>query len=124
MTRINLVPVEELSDQHLFAEYRELPRMADYALKAKSPVIGKQFTLSTGHMKFFLNKSSWLEDRHKRLTAECLRRKINLTQQEPFNMPKVFGDVVYTPTESEIAVSRQRIEEKLNMRPAFYRWSK
>lgn len=26
MTRINLVPVEELSNQHLVAEYRELPR--------------------------------------------------------------------------------------------------
>ena len=27
MTRINLVPVEELSNQHLMAEYRELPRI-------------------------------------------------------------------------------------------------
>lgn len=25
MTRINLIPVEELTDQHLMAEYRELP---------------------------------------------------------------------------------------------------
>ena len=27
MTRINVVPVKELSDQHLIAEYRELPRV-------------------------------------------------------------------------------------------------
>lgn len=123
MTRINLVPVEELSDQHLFAEYRELPRMAQYALKAKNPVISKTFTLNCGHMKFFLNKSSWLEDRHQRLTAECKRRGINIAYREPFQMPKLFGDVNYVPTESEISLSRSRIEEKLKMRPEFYRWS-
>lgn len=27
MTRINVIPVSELSDQHLIAEYRELPRV-------------------------------------------------------------------------------------------------
>ena len=27
MTRINLIPVKELSDQHLIAEYREIPRV-------------------------------------------------------------------------------------------------
>lgn len=27
MTRINLVPAKELSDQHLLAEYHELPRV-------------------------------------------------------------------------------------------------
>ena len=27
MTRINVVPVKELSDQHLIAEYRELQRV-------------------------------------------------------------------------------------------------
>lgn len=26
MTRINLIPVKELSDQHLIREYQELPR--------------------------------------------------------------------------------------------------
>lgn len=27
MTRINVVPVTELTDKHLLAEYRELPRI-------------------------------------------------------------------------------------------------
>lgn len=27
MTRINLLPASELTDQHLIAEYRELPRI-------------------------------------------------------------------------------------------------
>ena len=27
MTRVNLVPVEELADQHLFAEWREIKRL-------------------------------------------------------------------------------------------------
>lgn len=27
MTRVNIIPVQELTDQHLFAEYREITRL-------------------------------------------------------------------------------------------------
>ena len=37
MTRINVIPVEELSDQHLMAEYRELPR----AIKSHNGIDGR-----------------------------------------------------------------------------------
>lgn len=37
MTRINCVPVEELSGPHLVAEYRELPRVFALAEKAAAP---------------------------------------------------------------------------------------
>lgn len=34
MTRINLIPPAQLSDQHLLAEYRELPRIFTMAHEA------------------------------------------------------------------------------------------
>lgn len=40
MTRINRIPVEELSRQHLVAEYRELPRVFALAGFSAAVVIG------------------------------------------------------------------------------------
>lgn len=61
MTRINLVPVSELSDQHLIAEYRELPRIFNLVLnaqyKGKYPLdfkISDTYLLGTGHVTFFM----------------------------------------------------------------------
>lgn len=126
MTRINLIPVEELSDQHLLAEYRELPRMAKFAGKTvqRKEDIPVTFTLNKGHMTFFLDKAEFLEDRHAEIVEECLRRGINLTDPKPFTMPRVFEQSDWTPSEEEIEVSRERIREKLRMKPLFYRWTR
>lgn len=58
MTRINLVPLLELSDQHLFSEYRELPRMAKHCLATvkKKKDIKEKYTLNAGHMTFFFRQ--------------------------------------------------------------------
>lgn len=50
MTRINVIPVWELSDQHLLAEYRELPRV----LKQNISTVGAKsyYHLGPGHMKW------------------------------------------------------------------------
>lgn len=127
MTRINLIPVETLSDQHLLAEYREIPRMASFARKTvkKQQDIPVTFTLNKGHMTFFLDKAEFLEERHAVVTEECLRRGIKLTDPRPFEMfrnPK-FRQKSWEPKEEEILVSKERIDEKLAMKPAFYRWS-
>ncbi len=128
MTRINLVPVEELSDQHLFAEYRELPRMADFYNKTvkREEDISKKFTLNTGHMTFFLNKSKYLEKRHRRITKELRTRNINFTEREAFSMPvgSRFKQISWDPCSEEIEVSNERIQEKLKQKPDFYRWTK
>ena len=49
MTRINLVKVEELSDQHLIAEYRELPRCLKQKVNLKDAP--DRYTLGKGHVK-------------------------------------------------------------------------
>lgn len=114
MTRINVVPVEELHNKHLFAEWRELPRMAKFAHKAVRPAeIPDDYTLNKGHMKFFLDKGIWLERRHRELTEECLRRGYNLSNREPFAMPNIFGRKDYVPTERALTINRERIAERL-----------
>ena len=73
MTRINIVPTEELADQHLVAEYREMFMVGSALQRSlKSPNWEKnkktwptRFTLNSGHVKFFYNKGLYL---HKRLS--------------------------------------------------------
>ena len=56
MTRVNLVPVSELANQHVMAEWRELkmiPKALARSLKTQSrekifKKIPKEFTLNTG----------------------------------------------------------------------------
>jgi len=126
VTRINLIPVRELSDQHLMAEYRELPRMAHFAGKTKQRKedIPVSFTLNKGHMTFFLDKAEFLEQRHAEIVEECLRRGIKIKNTDRFKMPRTFEQSDWVPTEEEINVSRERIHEKLAMKPFFYKWSK
>jgi deoxyribonuclease (pyrimidine dimer) len=113
VTRINVVPVEELTNKHVFAEWRELPRMAGFALKAKAPSIPDDYVLGAGHMKFFLDKGIWLERRHQELTQECLRRGYRLSNTEPFVMPNLFGRKDYKPTENALKINRERINTRL-----------
>ena len=49
MTRINVVPVEELSDAWLSAEYRELP----WVLKGNFSIkdVPNSYKIGTGHVK-------------------------------------------------------------------------
>ena len=60
MTRINVIPVDQLTDQHLVAEYREMlmvPASLKRSLGSKNGMdtkrIPKQYTLNTGHVYFF-----------------------------------------------------------------------
>ena len=51
MTRINLTLVSELADQHLMAEYRELPRV--FGAVRKHVQNGKRcLTLKSHHLSF------------------------------------------------------------------------
>lgn len=56
MTRINLVPPEELCDQHLLAEHRELTRIPNAVAKGKYHLKGQpaEYKLGEGHVRFSL----------------------------------------------------------------------
>ena len=82
MTRINVVPVRELSQKHLIAEYREITRLPgnlQQSLNRKGKPFSKdeiptQYVLGPGHVKFFYDKMHWLAKRFDDLVDEMMRR--------------------------------------------------
>ena len=128
MTRINLVHPAELSDQHLMAEYRELPRMVSFIQawidKGCPEVTQLTYTMGKGHMKFFLNKSQWLTQRHARLVEELLHvRRFNISNQDRLLIPVSPFENYPTFTYTDNQISKERIKEKLRLRPTFYKWT-
>lgn len=124
MTRINVIPVQELTRQHLVAEYRELPRVFALAHKASlsdKPWTNKQpaqYTLGTGHVMFFYDKLKWLAHRHKQIVREMLARgyKPQLTEC----LHKQWQGVIpqgywrdYVPTNEAMRVNRERIADRV-----------
>ena len=134
MTRVNLVPVGELSNQHAFSEWRELkmiPKALARSLKTQSidkilKKIPKEFTLNTGHVLFFYDKGAYLRKRYEQLTEELITRGYNFNRDAKFDPDDVMyspdwnGD--YKPDERAFAIIRERIAEKIALRPNFYKW--
>lgn len=136
MTRINLVPVTELADQHLFAEFREIkmvPKSLARSLRAHGTDgvlkrIPKDFTLGKGHVSFFYDKCTYLANRWIELRHELTRRGINYDRTSVLDSDKVYMGLPfeflqdYTPTPDALAIIRERIEERLALRPGWYRY--
>ncbi len=125
MTRINLIPVVDLMDEHLLAEHRELKRIPSMIQKGKVNFenIPESFTLWTGHVKFFYNKLWFLKKRYIELYKECLKRWFQV-QNYISNFDnieeKLFWEFV--PSEQDLEISKIRIQEKLDAKPEFYRY--
>ena len=117
MTRINCIPVTELVNKHLVAEYRELPRVFKLArVGADGP---PAYTLGKGHVLFFYNKLDYCYLRQHELYNEMIKRgykpQFNPTHLyiDFFNKKKkLWND--WTPTPEAQAINRQRIAERLN----------
>lgn len=81
MTRINagIRPIQ-LVDSHLFAEYRELKRIPNTITSGKAVVkdIPKQFTLGSGHVKWFYTRLKYLHNRSNELYLELLKRNYDV----------------------------------------------
>nr|AAD33357.1 pyrimidine dimer-specific glycosylase [Chlorella virus]AAD33359.1 pyrimidine dimer-specific glycosylase [Chlorella virus]AAD33361.1 pyrimidine dimer-specific glycosylase [Chlorella virus]AAD33366.1 pyrimidine dimer-specific glycosylase [Chlorella virus]AAD33376.1 pyrimidine dimer-specific glycosylase [Chlorella virus] len=135
MTRVNLVPVQELADQHLMAEFRELkmiPKALARSLRTQSSEkilkkIPSKFTLNTGHVLFFYDKGKYLQQRYDEIVVELVDRgyKINVDAKlDPDNVMvgEFYND--YTPTEDAFNIIRARIAEKIAMKPNWYRFTK
>nr|AAD33352.1 pyrimidine dimer-specific glycosylase [Chlorella virus] len=135
MTRVNLVPVQELADQHLMAEFRELkmiPKALARSLRTQSSEkilkkIPSKFTLNTGHVLFFYDKGKYLQQRYDEIVVELVDRgyKINVDAKlDPDNVMvgEFYND--YTPTEDAFNIIRARIAEKIAMKPSWYRFTK
>ena len=134
MTRINIISVSELYDQHLIAEYREIT-MVPAALKrtlnskkgldqSKIPI---NYTLNKGHVYFFYNKGKYLDKRYQQLITEMKRRGFEPDQKRIFPKQIFIDNNLYydwQPNEEDYKVIRQRIEQKIAMKPDWYRRAK
>ena len=134
MTRINILPVGELHDQHLIAEYREIT-MVPAALKrtlaskngldkSKIPV---KYTLNNGHVYFFYNKGRYLYNRYNNIILEMKKRGFKPNPKRKFPK-KIFQDNnLYNdwfPTLTDYKIIRKRIESKIKEKPHWYRKTK
>lgn len=123
MTRINLVPPEELHRKHLVAEYHELPRIFSYVrmqlAKGVDPATIKapaEYTLGTGHMKFFYTRLGFLLERQAALILEMHARKMKVNFDNLKGLAEGMPDHLmgsYEPTPEALALNRQRLAERL-----------
>lgn len=136
MTRLNLVPPEELADQHLFAEWREIkmvPRSLARSLQARGTqgvlrVVPPTFRLNEGHVCFFYDKGHYLQRRYAALTRELLDRGIHdFDRTAKLDKLGIYGTLPlafcsdYEPTEDALAIVRDRLAVRLGQRPGWYR---
>ena len=134
MTRINLIPPKDLTDQHLLAEWREIkmiPASLRRSLKTKSvrevlDSIPKKYVLGTGHVKFFFDKHTYLSNRYKLLTEELINRGFAIYHTGSFldfcrDIPIEFFNN-YTADGQAKDLILSRIKEKLAKRPGWYRY--
>lgn len=81
MTRINVgVPPSELCDQHLVAEYRELPRLWSFRPKSPAP---PHFCLGRGHVLWCAQYPGMLAARYLELVAEMRHRGFKVSYPRP-----------------------------------------
>ena len=109
MTRINVLSVTLLTDQHLLAEYREITRISSLSRHLDDYGVYK---MGEGHVKFFYNKGTWLVRRTNELYQECVARGFNVTPkaytEHGFGLNNDFA-----PTMRDIEVNLERLYDKL-----------
>lgn len=130
MTRINLVHPSQLTDAHLLAEYKELPRV--FTAVRKHLDAGKthddfdipyQYVLGKGHVTFFYDKVSWLWQRYCSLGQELRVRGFTLNQKMinsicdsvsdlELDMYGIWRNIHYTPTPEEIYLNMARLAKR------------
>ncbi len=120
MTRINCIPVEQLADQHLLAEYREITRVSKLA-------VGKldygKYCLGEGHVTFFYDKGLFLEKRCERLYDEIKLRGYNPSYKIYKRHPVSLNND-WEPSKQDKIVNLVRLSSKVVEKPRFYTLNK
>ena len=118
MTRINsAIKVKFLTDEHLLAEHREIPRICSVYKKRIDNGKGftdvpSDFTLGTGHVLFFANKGTFTLNRYIEIYNECIRRGFKVEDyKKNWSVYNVFNN--YKPTDKEYKILVERISERL-----------
>lgn len=134
MTRINLIEPSQLTDQHLFAEYREITRIFVLVQNAQDKQsvakilasIPPTYRLGTGHVLFFYDKLDFIERRYFALKAEAIARGFGITPKDSIVKFRQLIDGCfyqdYTPTQAALALSIQRVIDKIHEKSNWYRY--
>ena len=116
MTRINasIKPIE-LTNAHLLAEIRELPRILNTVKSGKAKIENKtdMFKLGSNHTTFFYGRLKYLVNRHKNLVNEAKVRGFNIMDySESYKNipPHLFNDW------RETKEARELLKERINLR--------
>lgn len=135
MTRVNLVDPNELTDQHLFAEWRELkmiPKSLARSIAARGvegvlAMVPATYRLNTGHVSFFYDKGTYLLNRYIALTTALAERDYSFDRYDKLDPdgtymsdPRLMND--YAPTPEAFRIIRERIAWKIDLRPHWYRY--
>lgn len=128
MTRINLVDPAVLTNAHLMAEYRELPRI--FTTVAKDPIYAsavqkpQHYVLGKGHVIFFYDKLHWLVKRYNNLYHTLVARDYNLDHTL---FDKIFKNAIdllaynkqlandYKPRPEDIYLNMARLAKRANI---------
>ena len=132
MTRINVVPPSELTDQHLLAEIRELPRVFTLARKRLEKHgkldlgdIPSEYCLGAGHVKFFFNKLGWIRWRYDDLHDEAENREFKVKYIHNVDKGVKLSCHYYNYHKGfnkALILNRNRLRNKINEKPHFYRY--
>lgn len=120
MTRINVgIDPKTLNRQMLIAEHREIKRIPNVIKSGRFSMTNQpsEFTLGTGHVKFFYDKILFLRKRYESIYSECIRRGYNVTYfGSAFDgVPsKYMND--YHPSARDKQLIEERIEQRLKSR--------
>jgi deoxyribonuclease (pyrimidine dimer) len=137
VTRINVVPVDELTDNFLMAEYFELPRIFVLAKKhhdaGRVPAdldIPDTYRLGEGHMRFFYDKLRWLYQRHINLGIAGHGRELDLRVDPHTRIPNplwFMGTIWYgnyQPTPEAIQLNWDRLQFRRRYDGGIYQGSR
>lgn len=122
MIRINVVPVEELSDQWLIAEYRELPRALKGNISLKDAP--NHYKLGIGHVKWAKKHSLFILNRYYNIIKEMHFRGFQMHFND--DLSKYITNYTnndYKVTESDSDINKQRLITKYNQKPNYYKWT-
>lgn len=133
MTRINIVPVEMLTDSHLRGEYNEITRpfskmgrrIDKYGVEGalKGVIISDKYILNKGHESFFFDKLKWLFYRYQDLFREMRKRdyavNYHLVDDVLTSVLTDFKDTPYwndyKPTPEEMYLNMARMCKRSNI---------
>lgn len=120
MTRINTVSPKALMDAHLLAELRELTRIPNTIASGRAKVgnIPPTYRLGSGHVSFFYDKLTWLQNRHLELIQEAKARGFKAEDRWPSNLPKhLMND--WEPTFQDYKVNMERLCDRVPANPKY-----